>query len=113
MAWSNVIGAVGSLGSAYMNKEASKKGGNAHTVTQQTTLDPRMDGMLFGDQWGQGLIGRYRDLLDAPQSESLKRFAGTNANYLDWMGEADLGNMRNAALRTMNGNSAPTMQAAR
>lgn len=116
-----MLGLLGSIAApligGLLGGSGSKQSGTANTNTTTThKLDPRMDAMLFGSSNGggpqTGLLSRYQGMLDQQQNDSLQRFSNTNANYLDWMGAADMGNMRNAALGMMNGNAAPTMQAA-
>ena len=101
--------AIGGLVGGAVSSSGQPK--STSTTTQQQ-MDPRFQQMLFGSSGNNGLLNRYQGLLDAPRSEASTAFAGANADYLKNFGASDMGTVRGAAMQAMQGNSAPTAQAA-
>jgi hypothetical protein len=95
-------GAVGGL----LNSGSSQSG--TATTTNQNKLDPRIDGMLFGQNGSNGLLSQYQSYLGQPQSQPLQQYGQAAGDYLNNYGSADMGSIRGAATGLMGGNSAPT-----
>ena len=103
----------GAIGGALGGLASGSGQPKSHTTTQQQQLDPRIEQMLFGNAAGQqGLLSQYQGMLGQPRSDAATGFANANANYLNSNGAADLAATRGAAYQAMQGNQAPTMQAA-
>lgn len=110
MVWPAIIAAAGAVGGALINKKSAKD--SAAAAAQQGQLDPRIASLIFGENGQGGLISQYQQLGQQPRSDAANAFAGQNANYLSQVGGLDLGEIRHAALKAMNGNAAPTATAA-
>ena len=102
----------GALGGALGGLVSGSGQPKSTTSTQQQKMDPRMEQILFGGGGQQGLLSQFQGMLNAPRSDAANAFAGANANYLSQVGGHDLGEIRHAALQSMNGNGAPTSTAA-
>jgi len=102
-----VVGAV--AGAAISGKSAKDA---AKISAQGNQMDPRYSKILFGDTGQGGLLSQYQNMLNDPRSAAGTGFANANANYLNNNGAGDMDAARNAALQAMQGNQAPTMQAA-
>lgn len=101
--------AIGGLVGGAVSSSGQPK--STSTTTQQQ-MDPRFQQMLFGSSGNNGLLNRYQGMLDTPRSEAAQSFANANADYLGRYGASDMGAVRDAAMQAMQGNSAPTAQAA-
>lgn len=110
MVWPAIIAAAGAVGGALINKKSAKD--QAAAMSQAGQLDPRIAELIFGKDGQQGLISQYQQLGQQPRSDAANAFAGQNANYLSQVGGLDLGEIRHAALKAMQGNAAPTATAA-
>lgn len=110
MPWGAAIGAAGAIGGALINKKSAKDA--AAAMSQQGQFDPRVSNILFGENNSGGLLGQYQSMLNQDRSGPASVFANTNGNYLANYGGADMDASRIAAYRAMQGNSAPTSQAA-
>jgi len=85
---------------------------NSQTSTVQQQMDPRFSQMLFGNGGdNKGLLSQYQGMLNTPRSNAALQFANANGDYLGGAG-ADMNASRDAAYKAMQGNQAPTMQAA-
>jgi hypothetical protein len=102
---SAAVGAYGSVKSSQNNKAAAQAAGQ---------LDPRIADIVFGNgtSGNAGLLSRYQDLLNQPQSAASQAWSNTNADYLNKYAGSDMNAVRNSALGLMNGSQAPTSQAA-
>ncbi len=109
MPWGAAISAAGAIGGALINKKSAKD--SAAAMSQQGQLDPRVAAMLFGENGNQGLFDQIRGQLNIPRSDAALSFAGANNDYLTKYGSADLDASRQAALKAMGGNPAPTASA--
>lgn len=99
-------GAIGgALGSA-VGGSGSKQSGTSTATTQQQ-LDPRIQAMLFGTSGSNGLLSQYQSLLNTPQSDAAKAYAGAAGDYLTQYGSQGLGAINNAAMGLMSGSAAP------
>ncbi|MFC0131397.1 hypothetical protein [Massilia eurypsychrophila] len=108
----NIVGigsAVGGLLGA-SGAGGSSSAGN-QTITTKSEMDPRIAGMLFGENGQQGLLSQYQALGQQPQNPLLKQYGDANLGYLGNAG-ADMGAMRNAATGLLGGQQAPQAQAA-
>ena len=94
-----LISNKGAKDAAKINAEANKQ-------------DPRIADMLWGANGQQGLLSQYQGMLNQPRSDAATGFANANAQYLNSNGAADLAATRGAAYQAMQGNTAPSMQAA-
>ncbi len=103
----------GAIGGALGGLASGSGQPKSHTTTQQQQLDPRIEQMLFGNGGdNKGLLSQYQGFMNQPRSDAANNFANANANYLSNYGGADLDQVRQAAMRAMQGNTAPSMQAA-
>jgi hypothetical protein len=91
----------GALGGAF-GGGSSQTG--TQTVTNQNKLDPRIDGMLFGQNGQPGMLSQYQSMLNSPQG--LKDYQSAGSDYLSKYAGSDMGQMHDAAGRLLNGNSA-------
>ncbi len=105
-----VAGLAGAIGGAAISAKGAKDA--AKISAQGGQLDPRISGILFGQTGQQGLLDKYQGLLDQDRSGPATLFGQTNGNYLANYGGADMDASRIAAYRAIQGNSAPTAQAA-
>jgi len=103
MVGSAVVGAGASAYSANKNAKAAEKAGQ---------LDPRVDNMLWGTGAQPGLLSNYQGLLNDPRSAAATGYANVSADYLNSNAGTDMNATRGAAMQAMQGNQAPTMQAA-
>lgn len=92
------IGAAGAVGAAYM----SSKGGGSTTSSQTSTINPVMNGLLFGDASHPGgfVNNSIANLEYTPQNAGLAQFGNDANSYLG--SGAALGGYGNA-LNTANG----------
>ncbi len=103
----------GAIGGALGGLASGSGQPKAQTSTTQQQLDPRISQMLFGNGGSdKGLLAQYQGMLNQPRSQAGQNFATANEGYLNGYGGADLDASRYAAYRAMQGNQAPTMQAA-
>ena len=103
----------GAIGGALGGLASGSNQPKSHTTTQQQQLDPRIEQMLFGNGGdNKGLLSQYQGFLNQPRSDAATGFANANAQYLNNNGAADLAATRGAAYQAMQGNTAPSMQAA-
>lgn len=103
----------GAIGGALGGLASGSGQPKSHTTTQQQQLDPRIEQMLFGNGGdNKGLLSQYQGMLNQPRSDAATGFANANAQYLNNNGAADLAATRGAAYQAMQGNPAPTMNAA-
>jgi hypothetical protein len=103
----------GAIGGALGGLASGSGQPKSHTTTQQQQLDPRIEQMLFGNGGdNKGLLSQYQGMLNQPRSDAATGFANANAQYLNNNGAADLAATRGAAYQAMQGNTAPTMNAA-
>lgn len=105
--WGSLLGGVLGAASSYSSAKDQAK-----AASQQGQLDPRIASLIFGDEKNSGLINQYLKIGQQPRSDAANNFANANANYLSGYGGADLDVTRQAALKAMGGNSAPTVSAA-
>lgn len=98
----------GAIGGALGGLASGSNQPKSHTTTQQQQLDPRIEKMLFGSGGdNKGLLSQYQGFLTQPRSDAANNFANANGNYLSNYGGADLDQARQAAMRAMQGNTAP------
>lgn len=94
----------GTIGSA-IGGNGSKQTGN-QTVTQQQSLDPRIDQMLFGGSNGNGpqtgILSQYQNMLGAPQNPQMAQYGQNNLNYLG-NSPSDMGAIHDTATGLLNG----------
>lgn len=103
----------GAIGGALGGLASGSNQPKSHTTNQQQQLDPRIEQMLFGNGGdNKGLLSQYQGFLNQPRSDAATGFANANAQYLNNNGAADLAATRGAAYQAMQGNTAPSMQAA-
>lgn len=106
MGWTNVAQVGMAAYGAYSSKKSAKDQAKANG------MDPRIEGMLFGNGADdKGLLADYRDLMKQPQSDASKNFGTANAGYINSNAGADLDASRYAAYRAMGGNAAPQIGA--
>ncbi|MEH6435771.1 hypothetical protein [Massilia sp. DD77] len=105
MAWAAVIGAGGALAGGLIASKGAKDAARAQADSGK--LDPRIEAMLFGKDGQQGLLDRYKGMLDTPQSAAGQNFGTANSNYINSNAGADLDAARYAAYTAMGGKSAP------
>jgi hypothetical protein len=103
------IGGIATAGlGAYTAYKGSKNTPSQATTTQQQQADPRISGMLFGQNGNNGLLNQFQGYLDKPQSAGMQQYGQAAQNYLGNSGAYDLANQHNAAMGLMNGgHSAP------
>lgn len=94
----------GALAGAVGGSGASQSG--SATSTSQNKLDPRIDGMLFGQNGQPGMLSQYQNMLNQPGGQ--KAFQQAGSDYLNNYASQDMAAQRNAATGLMNGNAAPT-----
>jgi hypothetical protein len=102
----------GAIGGALGGMVSSSGQPKSQTTTQQQKMDPRFEQMLFGGGGQTGLLPQFQGLMNQPRSDAANSFANANSNYLIGNGAGDMGMARDAAIKAMQGNQAPTMQAA-
>ncbi|WP_208280581.1 hypothetical protein [Massilia oculi] len=103
----------GAIGGALGGLASGSGQPKSHTTTQQQQLNPRIEQMLFGNGGdNKGLLSQYQGFMSQPRSDAATGFANANAQYLNNNGAADLAATRGAAYQAMQGNTAPTMNAA-
>ncbi|RSZ60044.1 hypothetical protein HF313_15125 [Massilia atriviolacea] len=85
-------------------------GAGADTTTTKNSLDPRIDSMLFGNGATGGLLDRYKNYLDTPQSQATKDYGNAAGAYLQ-DAKGDMTTIRNGAYQQMQPGTAPQMQA--
>jgi len=100
----------GAIGGALGGMVSGSGQPKSQTSTTQQQLDPRISNMLFGNGGAdKGLLAQYQGLLNAPQSDASKAWAGANADFLTQNGAGDLSAIRNSAMGLMGGSTAPMM----
>jgi hypothetical protein len=97
----------GAIGGAIGGLLGSKDAPSSATATNQQKLDPRIDGMLFGQNGSQGLLSQYQGYLNQPQSQALQGYGATAGSYLTNNGAADMDAIRGAAGGLLSPNGAP------
>jgi len=102
----------GAIGGALGGMASSSGQPKSQTTTQQQKMDPHMEQMLFGGGGQTGLLSQYQGMMNDPRSAAATGYANVNADYLNSNGGTDMNAVRNAAMQSMQGNQAPTMQAA-
>lgn len=98
--------AIAGLGSAALGAYSASKGSKqsgSQTTTNQASLDPRADKMLYGADGSGGLLDRYMGMLDKPQDSGLQQFGQSNLNYLAGAAPGANDEMRTAASRLIEG----------
>lgn len=105
-----IIGAGGAIAGGLLGSKGAKDAAKINAQANQQ--DPRIGGMLWGQNGQPGLLSQYQGMLNTPRSDAATGFANANAQYLNSNGAADLAATRGAAYQAMQGNQAPTMQAA-
>jgi hypothetical protein len=98
----------GAIGGAIGGLLGSKDAPSSATATSQQKLDPRIDGMLFGQNGSQGLLSQYQGMLNTPQSQALQGYGTAAGNYLTNNGAADMDAIRSAAGGLLSPNGTPT-----
>lgn len=102
------VSAYGAIKSSKNNKDAAAQG-----ATQQETLDPRMQSILYGENGQGGLLSQIMGQANAPQSEGLKQYGTGLDQLLGQTGVSDTNAIRNSALGLLGGSgAAPTMNPA-
>ncbi len=104
------IPVAAAVGGALISNKGAKDA--AKITAQANKLDPRADAMIWGSNGQPGLLSQYQGMLNQPRSDAATGFANANAQYLNSNGAADLAATRGAAYQAMQGNTAPSMQAA-
>jgi hypothetical protein len=79
-------------------------GGKSQTITNQNQLDPRISGMLFGENGQDGLLKQYQGML--PLSQGQQAYQQSGNDYLSKYSGSDMGQVHDAAGRLLQGNSA-------
>jgi hypothetical protein len=97
-----VGGLLGGKGSSQSGTQTTSQ-----NSTTQTTLDPAIQKMIFGENGSGGLLGQYQSYLNQPQSSGAQAFGNVANNYLGTQMGSDLGTVRNASQNLINGNAAP------
>lgn len=74
------------------------------TVTQQNSMDPRMNQWIYGDGTAQnpGLLSGWMNAAASPQNASMQQFGNASMNYLGQNGAQDMEAARQAAYGQMN-----------
>lgn len=99
------IPAAAAIGGALISSKGAKDA--AKISAQANQQDPRVSGMLWGQNGQQGLLSQYQGLLNQGQSGAANTFTQTNQNYLSNYGGADMDSARQAAYNAMGGKAAP------
>jgi hypothetical protein len=90
-------------GGALLGGLSSAFGSKNQTVTNKSEMDPRTAGMLFGNGGAdQGLLAKYRGMLDTQQSPELAQYGQANLNYLG-NAPGDMGMIRDTARGLLTG----------
>ena len=100
-----IIGAGGAIAGGLLGSKGAKDA--AKISAQANQQDPRVSGMLWGQNGQQGLLSQYQGLLNQGQSGAANTFTQTNQNYLSNYGGADMDSARQAAYNAMGGKAAP------
>lgn len=104
-----IVAGGGALLGAYSTRKAGKDAAAAQAKANEG--DPRINEILYGKEGQDGLINKYRGMLDRPQDGQLQNFGQTNLNYLSTAPE-NLTGIQNAGAQLLNGSNAPRGQSA-
>lgn len=104
-------GIGGSLVGGLLGGGGSSQSGN-QTVTTKNEIDPRMADILFGSDGKSGLLAKYQEYLNNPQSPELQQYGKAMQAMLGGAA-SDVGTVRNALLNALNNpTKAPQVTAA-
>lgn len=105
-----VGGALGGLlGGAIEGSGGSKQTGT-QTTTNTQTMDPRVGGMLFGQDGKSGLLNTYQGMLNTPQNAGMATYGAQQDGYMGYNAGQDQNHIRETAYGQMQGNTpSPTM----
>jgi hypothetical protein len=101
-----IAGGLGAAAGVYSaNKNADAMESSNAAQIEANKLDPRVTGMLYGPDGttGQGLIDRYKGLLDQPQMAGQAIYGQAGDNYVGKFGAYDMEQQRDAANKLMGG----------
>lgn len=109
-----LAGAGGALLGAMGSKDAQKAANTPWTSqsTQTTTLDPRMQQMLYGGGGNAGLFGQIQNALNQPRAEGAAAFGQGADKLLGGQGTQMLNNIYAGNNALMSGYQEPSMQGA-
>jgi hypothetical protein len=112
MPWAAAAAVAGAVISA---NSASKTAKAATTANQASIdaakMDPRLEGVLYGENGQSGLLGQYQALGQAPQSPGLQTFGKDQDFLLQQNGQGMFNGMQGAANNLMTSNQkAPQVQ---
>jgi len=109
------VAKLGNTANSLLGGGGNNQGGGmaAGTSTTTSTIDPRMQEMLYGKDGKNGYLQNLQEAGNTPMNGGLNA-SGQNADsYLRWHSGGDMENMSTAANKLMAGNvQSPTMQAA-
>jgi hypothetical protein len=110
MAFGLSAGAVsligGGLGLAAGALGGGSKQSGTQTVTNQSQLDPRISGAIFGDGGtNSGLVNKYTGMLDNKQNAGIANFGAQQDGYLGYNAGQDQNHIRETAYGQMQGNT--------
>lgn len=105
-----VVPVVAAVAGGLIAKSGANSQAEAVTAANQAQieankLDPRVTNMLYGPDGttGQGLIDRFKGLLDTPQLPGQQIYGGAGDNYIGKFGAYDMEQQRDAANKLMGG----------
>jgi hypothetical protein len=94
-------GYAAAIGGSYLSAKGQKDA--AEAAAEGGKMDPRIAGMLFGQNGSPGLLDQYKGMLDKPQDPRLQTFGNANLDYLSAAGAGNNNAIQNAAMGLLGG----------